>query len=333
MPFALTDAPPGVADRDHGRPFSPEQPGGDRADVAEALDGHPCAAKLQANLAHRLPEDVDEPAPGGVAAAGRAADEKRLARHDTGHRTALGHRVRVHDPGHDLLVGAHVGSRDVQIRADHQHDLGGVAPGHVLELLPAHRARVAGHPALRAAIGQLHQGALPAHEHRERRHLRKRDARVVADAALGGAEDRAVMDPVAQKDLGPPVVHSRGHADDQRPSRIAQPLVNVGIERQPLGDRVQLLERGAIRFGAFEHALADPRHSRPLSSFRMPTEPEFPLLMLSRVAAMRLKTQRRGSGGELTGRRNAEGGGPGSATRRAPDTPRLYRRTGAGNGI
>ena len=90
-----------------------------------------------------------------------------------------------------------------------RHDLGGVAPSHVLELAPAHRAGVAGHAALGAPVRQLHQGALPAHEHRECGDFGERDAGMVPDAALGGPEDRAVMDPVAEEHFRPAVVHAR----------------------------------------------------------------------------------------------------------------------------
>ena len=100
----------GVHHGGHQRPFTPQEPSGHRADVAEALDDHPRAAKLESRLADRLGEDVDEPAAGGVAPARRAADQNRLPGHDAGHRAALGHGVRVHDPRHGLLVRAHVGS-------------------------------------------------------------------------------------------------------------------------------------------------------------------------------------------------------------------------------
>src|SRR6185436_10566668 len=52
----------------------------------------------------------------------------------------------------------------------------------------------------------------------------------------------------------------------QRAPRIAHPLVDSRIERQTLGDRVQLLERGPVRLGDLERALAD--HALPLSSVR-----------------------------------------------------------------
>ena len=67
--------------------------------LARALDHHHDAGSRRL-----VPED-------------RAADRDRLAGDDLGHGVALLHRVRVHHPGHRLLVRRHVGRRDVELRA------------------------------------------------------------------------------------------------------------------------------------------------------------------------------------------------------------------------
>ena len=64
----------------------------------------------------------------------RAADRDRLAGDDLRDGVADLHRVRVHHPGHRLLVGRHVGRRDVLLRADHRQELGGEAARDRLEL-------------------------------------------------------------------------------------------------------------------------------------------------------------------------------------------------------
>jgi hypothetical protein len=60
------------------------------------------------------------------------------------------------------------GAGNVDVGADHQDDLGGVAAREVLALAQRERARVAAHAALGAAVGQPDQRALPAHQHGER---------------------------------------------------------------------------------------------------------------------------------------------------------------------
>ena len=189
-------------------------------------------------------------------------------------------------------------------------------------------------PPLAPAVRQLHQGALPAHEHRERGDFGERDAGMVADTALGGPEDRAVMDPVAEEHFRPAVVHARGHADHQRPPGIPEALVHSGIERQPLGDRVQLLERGAIRFRALERALTDRRHTRPLSGLsRM--RPRLLGLCIDALTREGETPQDAAARRQPDAGRGAEkprGGGPARRLAAMPDTPasteRLERETG-----
>ena len=227
----------------------PEHAGGDGADIAEALDDDRLAAQLLAQVLGRLVQDVDDPAPGGLAPPRRSAHDDRLAGDDAGHALALGHGVRVHHPRHRLLVGAEVGGGNVDVGADHQDDLGGVAAGQVLALPRRHAARQAAHAALGPAIGQAHQGALPAHEHGERGDLAEVDVAVVAQPALGRPERRRVMHAVADEDLGAPAVHHDRDAHDERAARIAQPLVDVRVELKARGDGVELGDGRPMQLG------------------------------------------------------------------------------------
>src|SRR6266511_3287702 len=95
-----------------------EEPHGRRADLPVALDGHPGLVDLAALVLQGGLGDVHDAPAGGVAAAHGPPHRERLARDHTERRVADVHGVRVHDPGHDLLVGAHVRRRDVPVRAD-----------------------------------------------------------------------------------------------------------------------------------------------------------------------------------------------------------------------
>ncbi len=79
---------------------------------------------------------------GRLAPPERAAGVDRLAGDDLRHGDALVHRIGVHEPGHDLLVGAHVRRHDVDARADERDHLLHVAARQVLEFPRRQRARI-----------------------------------------------------------------------------------------------------------------------------------------------------------------------------------------------
>ena len=123
-----------VGDRDDARADRVELGGGDRADVAEALDRDARLAQVHADaLADRL-GDVDDAQAGRLAAPRRAAEHDRLAGDDLEDRVAHHLRVRVHEPRHLALAGAHVRRRDVAVGPDDGDQLGGVAAREALEL-------------------------------------------------------------------------------------------------------------------------------------------------------------------------------------------------------
>ena len=101
------------------------------------------------------------------------------------------------------------------------------------------RVRVAAHAALRAAVRQAQERALPRHPRAQRRALAERDLGVVADAALRRPEHGRVLDAVAGEDLPAAVVAAERHAHDEGPLREAQPL---GHHRRDVRVRQRLLE-------------------------------------------------------------------------------------------
>src|SRR5438046_1388663 len=135
-------------------------------------------------------------------AAGQAADAERLAGDHAGYALALGHRVRVHHPGHRLLIGAEVRGGNVQVRADHEDDLGGIASGEVLLLLHRELAGITPDAALGPAVGEAHQGALPGHQHRQSADLAQVHVRGVAEPPFGRSEHGVVVTPVPHEYFG-----------------------------------------------------------------------------------------------------------------------------------
>ena len=126
-----------VADGDDLRARLAQELRGDAADVAEALYRDGRAFKRHAGILAGLLRDEQDAASGRLEAAAAAADRHRLAGDDAGDGVAVHHAVGVHDPGHDLRVGAHVRRRDVFVRADEDADLGGEASCQALQLAVA----------------------------------------------------------------------------------------------------------------------------------------------------------------------------------------------------
>ena len=149
-------------------------------------------------------QTTDDAAAGGLAASARAADVDGLAGDDGGDGLAHVHGVGVHDPGHGLLVGVHVGRGNVFFRADEFDQFGGVAAGHALEFALGHLVGVADDAALGAAEGDVDDGALPGHPAGQGADFVEGDVGGVADAALGGAAGDGVLHAVAGEDFEVP---------------------------------------------------------------------------------------------------------------------------------
>ena len=190
-----------------------------RADVAEALDDRGRPGRRDVERVERAKGEEGDAVAGRLAPAERAAGADRLAGDDLRHGHALIHRIGVHEPGHHLLVGAHVGRHHVGARADEGDHLLHVAAGEVLELLGLERARIDRDAALAAAEGQIGERAFPAHPDRERGDFADVDIGREARAALGGAERQMMLDPIADEELRPVVLHADRTGDDDRALR------------------------------------------------------------------------------------------------------------------
>ena len=212
--------------------------------------------------ARRLAAGDEDAAPGRLDAAERAAQVQRLAGDDTGRRRPGVHRIGVHHPGHDLAVGVDVGCRDVALRADDDADLAGVAPRHPLELLQRQQLRIAADAALRAAVRQVHRGALDRHPRRQRHHLLERHVGVVAHAPLAGAARQVVLDPVALEVGDAAVVHLDRHVDDQRALRALQRLRPAGERPEVRQHAIDLREVGVPRAGGSRVEVGKETHRR-----------------------------------------------------------------------
>ena len=98
-------------------------------------------------------------------------------------------------------VGVDIGGRNIAVRADQETDLRGEAARHPLQLPKRELLRINGDAALRATEGDIDDGALPRHPHRQGFHLVEGDVLVIAQAALGGTTGDVVLDAIAGEDF------------------------------------------------------------------------------------------------------------------------------------
>jgi hypothetical protein len=183
-------------------------------------------------------------ATGRTRAALRTADADRLAGDDARDGVALIDRVRVHEPGHGLLVGADIGRRDVLLRADDRANFAGVPAGHPLELGLAVEPGVDRDATLCAAVRNADQRALPRHPHREGPHLIDVGRRVIADAALCRTTREVVLDPIAAQHLDVAVVAAQRNAHGHLTARCREQLMHAVVEIELLHRLGKLCARG-----------------------------------------------------------------------------------------
>ncbi len=235
------------------------------ADVAEALDDRSRFGWRDAQCVEGAKGEKGDAVTGRLPPAQSAAGADRLAGHDLGDGHALVHRVSVHEPGHHLLVGAHVRRHHVDPRADEGDHFLHVAARQVLELIEREGARIDRDAALAAAIGKIGERAFPAHPDRQRGDFADIDVGGEARAALGGAERQMMLHPVAGEDLGPAVVHVNRARDDDGAFRIEEPVAFLLGDAQMVGDDMELIA------GHFEHgARVEALHMRSPSDRTSP---------------------------------------------------------------
>ncbi len=123
-----------VADRhDPGAGFVHEA-GGVGAHIPESLDGDCRITDVQLQVAEGFEGHAHHTPAGGVFTSETPSDRKRFTRDDARNRVSDLLTVGIHDPGHDLGVGADVRSRHVLFRPDQRENLCRIATGEPLEL-------------------------------------------------------------------------------------------------------------------------------------------------------------------------------------------------------
>ena len=139
-PAFVVDAAGDVGDRDHAR-AAVVQLRAPRSRRRCRSPGRRSAGSASCQPSRSQARSIDHHDAGArrLVAEERAAERDRLAGDDLRHRVADLHRVRVHHPGHRLLVRGHVRSGDVLLRADDRQELRGEAARERLQLVRRER--------------------------------------------------------------------------------------------------------------------------------------------------------------------------------------------------
>ena len=165
------------------------------------------------------------------------------------------HGVGVHDPGHGLLIGVHVGRGDVDFRADELEDLGGIAARDALELAGREQTGIADDAAFSAAEGNVGDGALPGHPGGQGADFIEGDVGRVADAALGGAARDGMLDAIAGEDFQTAVVEHDRNVHDDFARRRAQHLLHAVVQAEARGGFVESRFGGTRGLNSFSRVL------------------------------------------------------------------------------
>ena len=232
-----------IADGDDLQPVLMQLQRRIRSDIAKALDHGGRGAWIDRQLLQHAPGEIGDAAPRCFAPAERAARRYRLAGDDLGHGAALVHRIGVHEPGHHLLIGAHVGRHHVGMRTDEGNHLLHVAPRQRFQLALGDGGEIDIDAALGAAIGQPDQRAFPAHPDRKGRDLADVDGGRESRAALGRAEGEVMLHPVAfeYRDRAVVAVNRTGNGDG--PLRHQDSVALVHRDFEMVGDDAKLVNR------------------------------------------------------------------------------------------
>ena len=206
--------------------------GGHGADVAEALHDDAAARVAHAQLGEGFVAAHQHAAASGFLAAARAAQLDGLAGHDGGGGLVDVHGKGVHDPGHGLLVGAHIRRGHILLRAQPVGQLRGVAAGEALEFAFGHFAGVTDDAALGSAEGNVDDRALPGHPGGQGAHFVERNVGSEADAALARAAHRGVQNAVADEHFELAVVHPHGDVQGDLLAGMFQIAVEALLESE-----------------------------------------------------------------------------------------------------
>ncbi len=175
-----------------------------------------------------IAHDADA-ASGSLAPSSGSADIERLAGDYAGDGLPHVHGVGVHDPGHDLFVGIHVGGGNVFFGANELDQLRGVTAGHPLQLAHAHLFGVADDSTLGSAEGDIYHGAFPGHPTGQSSNLIEGDVWGVANSTFAWTAGNRVLYPEAGEHFNAAIIHADWEMYDDLSGGVTEDLPQTFI--------------------------------------------------------------------------------------------------------
>src|ERR1043166_120854 len=211
----------------------------DTTNISRALHDNACLGGGHLEPLDRLVDNKQYAATGRLSPARRTTQVDWFTGYHCGDSVTRVHRIGVHDPGHGLLVGIHVGGGHVLLRSDEVQEFSRVAAGHALDFADRHLLRIANDAAFGAAEGHIHYCTFPRHPRCQRAHFVESDIRSVTYSALCWSTRKVVLHAITLKHLNTTRIHARRDIDLQLPVGNSQHGVQIRIEVQHLRRTVE----------------------------------------------------------------------------------------------
>ena len=142
--------------------------------------------------------------------------------------------VLIHNPGHDLGVGAHIRCRHVFVGAEKREDLRHVSTGHPFEFAHTEQFWIQCNTAFGAAKGQIHKRGLERHGCSKRNSFIATYRRMVTNPTLAWPTSDVVLHPPASESHARAVVEANRNGNFKYASWCDQIFNDAIFELQPL---------------------------------------------------------------------------------------------------
>ena len=127
-------------------------------------------------------------------------------------------------PGHDFVVGTHIGRRDVRVGPDNLMNLVDKRPGDPLKLPFRESARIDPYATFSSSIRKVHNGGFPCHQRSQRSDLVEVHRRMIPKPTFHRPARIVVLDSIPQNRFDFSIVSLKGDLDGHLSLRCDQQL-------------------------------------------------------------------------------------------------------------
>src|SRR6476646_8725190 len=117
------------------------------------------------------------------------------------------HGIRIHNPGHCLLISVHIGGRNIFFGPNEIEQFRRIPSSHSLQLADRHLLRVTNNSALRTSKWNVHHSTLPCHPCSQCTNLIQAHVWCVTNPTLGRSSGKVMLNAISLKHLNTTRVH------------------------------------------------------------------------------------------------------------------------------